>query len=79
MIAGKILKLVLPKIVDHIVKSFKLHKIEKLIDYMEKPNDADKKIEELTKENIIMESKIKSMRNDMNELKLDFQKWKKNA
>ena len=49
MIAGKILKLVLPKIVDHIVKSFKLHKIEKLIDYMEKPNDADKKIKALEK------------------------------
>ena len=49
MIAGKILKLVLPKIVDHIVKSFKLHKIEKLIDYMENPNDADKRLDKLDK------------------------------
>ena len=49
MIAGKVLKLLLPKIVDHIVKSFKLHKIEKLIDYMENPNDADNKIKALEK------------------------------
>ena len=57
MIAGKILKLVLPKIVDHIVKSFKLHKIEKLIDYMEKPNDADKKITALEKRIKIIQEK----------------------
>ena len=34
----------MPKVVDHIVKSFKLNKVLK---YVEKPNDADKKIEEL--------------------------------
>lgn len=58
MIAGKVLKLVLPKIVDHITKSFKLNKIEKLINYMEKPNDADKKIKALEKRIDKIESKI---------------------
>ena len=57
MIAGKVLKLVLPKIVEHITKSFKLNKIEKLINYMEKPNDADKKIKELEKRVKKIESK----------------------
>ena len=56
-----------------------IEKISYLVDYMEKPNEADKKIEELVKENIILESKIKNMRNEVNEMKLDFQKWKKNA
>ena len=58
MIAGKILKLLLPKIVDHIVRSFKLHKIEKLIDYMENPNDADNKIKALEKRVQKIEGKI---------------------
>ena len=58
MIAGKVLKLVLPRIVDHITKSFKLNKIEKLINYMEKPNDADKKIEALEKRIKKIEGKI---------------------
>ena len=80
LIAKQVLPLVIKPVKKWILKHFKgIEKIAYLVDYMEKPNDADKKIEELTKENIIMESKIKSMRNDMNELKLDFQKWKKNA
>ena len=80
LIAKQVLPLVIKPVKKWILKHFKgIEKIAYLVDYMEKPNDADKKIEELTKENIIMESKIKSMRNDMNELKLDFQKWKKNV
>ena len=80
LIAKQVLPLVIKPVKKWILKHFKgIEKIAYLVDYMEKPNDADKKIEELSKENIIQESKIKSMRNDMNELKLDFQKWKKNA
>ena len=80
LIAKQGLPLVIKPIKKWILKHFKgIDKIAHLVDYMEKPNEADKKIEELTKENIIQESKIKSMRNEMNELKLDFQKWKKNV
>ena len=80
LLIGKVIKKILPKILDILRQTFPgIEKISYLVDYMEKPNEADKKIEELTKENIIQESKIKSMRNEMNELKLDFQKWKKNV
>ena len=39
-----ILKLVLPKATDHIAKVFKLDKVLK---YVEQPNEADKKIKEV--------------------------------
>jgi len=80
LIAKQVLPLVKKPIKNWLLKHFKgIEKISYLVDYMEKPNEADKKIEELVKENIILESKIKNMRNEVNELKLDFQKWKKNA
>ena len=80
MIAKQVLPLVIKPVKKWILKHFKgIDKIAYLVDYMEKPNDADKKIEELIKENIIQESKIKSMRNDIDEFQLELQKWKKNA
>jgi hypothetical protein len=42
-----ILKLVIPKVLDIVVKQFKLDKMERLIEYMDSPNDADNKIEAL--------------------------------
>tara|TARA_Y100001963_G_scaffold90404_1_gene124654 strand:+ start:1119 stop:1418 length:300 start_codon:yes stop_codon:yes gene_type:complete len=47
MIPQVLLKLLLPKILDHLMKVFKL---DKLLDYMELPNDADRRIDELEKE-----------------------------
>ena len=44
MIPAKLIKLLMPKLVDHIVKSFKL---DKVLNYVEKPNDADKKIRQI--------------------------------
>ena len=80
LIAKQVLPLIKKPIKNWLLKHFKgIEKIQYLVDYMEKPNDADKKIEDLIKENIIQESKIKNMRNEINELKLDFQKWKKNV
>ena len=80
LIPKQVLPLVIKPVKKWLLKHFKgIEKISYLVDYMEKPNEADKKIEELVKENIILESKIKNMRNEVNELKLDFQKWKKNA
>ena len=43
-IAGAVLKLLLPKVTDHLMKVFKMNK---LLNYMELPNEADKKIEKL--------------------------------
>ena len=47
MIPQVVLKLVVPKILDIVIKQFKLDKMEKLIEYMDSPNDADNKIEAL--------------------------------
>tara|TARA_R100000808_G_C2074009_1_gene100376 strand:+ start:484 stop:660 length:177 start_codon:yes stop_codon:yes gene_type:complete len=53
MIPAKLIRLLMPKVVDHIVKSFKLDKVLK---YVEKPNDADKRIDAL-------ENRIKKIEN----------------
>ncbi len=47
MLPAVILKLLLPKVLDHLMKVFKL---DQLLDYMELPNDADRRIDVLEKE-----------------------------
>ena len=42
-----ILKFILPKVLDHLMKVFKL---DEMLNYMELPNDADRRIDELEKE-----------------------------
>tara|TARA_R110000823_G_scaffold192094_4_gene323775 strand:+ start:612 stop:824 length:213 start_codon:yes stop_codon:yes gene_type:complete len=44
MIPPMILKFILPKILDHLIMVFKL---DKVLDYVEKPNDLDVKLEDL--------------------------------
>ena len=63
MIIGKIakavLKLLLPDVTEHLLKIFKL---DKMLNYMELPNEADMKIEKL-------EEKIKMMAEEAGEVK----------
>ena len=47
MLPAVLLKLLLPKVLDHLMQVFKL---DKMLDYMELPNDADLKIGVLEKE-----------------------------
>ena len=42
-----ILKFILPKVLDHLMKVFKL---DEMLNYMELTNDADRRIDELEKE-----------------------------
>ena len=49
MIPAMVIKAVLPKVVKVLSKQFKLDKMERIIEYMEKPNDADIRIDELEK------------------------------
>ena len=80
MIAKQVLPLVIKPVKKWILKHFKgIDKIAHLVDYMEKPNEADIAIKELNKEYIILESQVKNQRNEINELKVELQKWKKNA
>ena len=49
MIPALVIKAVLPKVIKLVSKQFKLDKMERIIEYMEKPNDADVRIDELEK------------------------------
>ena len=49
MIPALVIKAVLPKVIKIISKQFKLDKMERIIKYMDEPNDADVRIDELEK------------------------------
>ena len=50
MIPALIISKVVPKVIDMVLKQFKgIEKIDKLVDYMEKDNEADQKIKLLEK------------------------------
>ena len=49
MIPALLIKAVLPKVLKVVSKQFKLDKMERIIKYMDEPNDADVRIDELEK------------------------------
>ena len=49
MIPALVLKAVFTKVIKIISKQFKLDKMERIIKYMDEPNDADIRIDELEK------------------------------
>ena len=58
LIIPKLVKKLLPLLLDLLMKAFPgLEKIEKLVNYMEKPNDADKEIEKL--KSLILDKDLK--------------------
>ena len=59
MIPAIVLKAVLPKVIKLVAKQFKLDKMERIIEYMDKPNDADIRIDELEKRIDKLEKQIK--------------------
>ena len=59
MIPALVLKTVLPKVVKVLSKQFKLDKMERIIKYMDEPNDADIRIDELEKKIKKLEKQIK--------------------
>ena len=68
-IAGAVLKLLLPKVTDHLMKVFKMNK---LLNYMELPNEADKKIEKLeAKIQVLLENvkEFEVIKDDINKIK----------
>ena len=64
MIIGKIakvvLKLIMPDVVEHLMKVFKL---DKVVNYMELPNEADKRLDVLEDKFDVMVSEMKDMKN----------------
>ena len=78
MIVGKIakavLKLIMPDIVEHLMKIFKM---DKLVNYMELPNEADKGVEKLKVAHEMVKGELKDMVNEVNKIKNKFEKFKK--
>ena len=65
-IAKAVLKLILPDVTEHLIKVFKL---EKIINYVELPNEADDGIKKLKVENEMVKGQLKDLTNDINKLK----------
>ena len=67
MIIGKIaqavLKLIMPNVIEHI---FKVGKLDKLLNYMELPNEADKGVLKLQDQINILTGTVKDMTKDIN-------------
>ena len=64
LIIPKLVKKLLPLLLDLLMKSFPgLEKIDRLVKYMEQPNDADKEIEKLNK--LILDKDLKMHEQDM--------------
>ena len=74
----KLIKMVAPSlttiIMEHIAKVFKM---QKLLDYMELPNDLDRGVEKLQVENEMLKSQMKDMTDSINKLNNKFDKVKK--
>tara|TARA_Y100000310_G_scaffold169246_1_gene169288 strand:+ start:406 stop:654 length:249 start_codon:yes stop_codon:yes gene_type:complete len=78
MIVGKIakavFKLIMPDIVEHMMKVFKM---DKLVNYMELPNEADRGIEKLKVAHEMVKGEMKDMTNEINKIKNILDKAKK--
>ena len=64
-LAKAVLKLVMPKILEHLIGVFKM---DKLVNYMELPNDADLRIDKL-------EEQIKLIAEDQHPPVIDLKEW----
>ena len=65
--APMILKLVMPKIMDHFMEVFKL---DQVLRYVEQPNDADIKIKSLEEQNKLLASEVGMLDNRLNQLEI---------
>ena len=59
MIPAMVIKAVLPKVVKLVAKQFNLDKMERIIKYMDEPNDADIRIDKLENRINKLEKQIK--------------------
>ena len=65
-LAKAVLKLILPDVTEHLLQVFKLNK---LINYMELPNEADRKVEKLEKQHELVTGKLKELEDITNKIK----------
>ena len=64
-LAKAVLKLIMPDILEHMMRVFKM---DKLVNYMELPNDADLRIDKL-------ESQVRMLAEDQHPPAIDLKEW----
>ena len=73
MIPALLLKKIVPKILEVIMKQFSgIEKIERLVKYMEDENETDKQVK-------LHDAALKGLATEIDEMKTDIEKWKKNG
>ena len=65
-LARAVLKIIMPDITEQLLRVFKL---DKLVDYMELPNEADRKVEKLEEKNKMITEKLKNLENMFDKVK----------
>ena len=71
-IAGAVLKLILPDVTEHLLKVFKM---DKLLNYMELPNEADRGVKLLKDEMDMVRGQLKDMAKDTHPPVIDLKEW----
>ena len=65
-----IIKAVIPKVIDMILRQFKgIEKIEKIVSYMEEENDADREIKKLKDEIALLKSGQEQLASEIDKIK----------
>ena len=69
MLQGRLVKKVIDLVMKHLMKNFALEKFDKIVDYVEKPNDLDKQIAVFQKKMNKYGKIMEQMENDIAKLK----------
>ena len=73
MIPALLLKKIVPKILEVIMKQFSgIEKIDRLVKYMEDENETDKQVK-------LHDAALKGLATEIDEMITDIEKWKKNG
>ena len=73
MIPALLLKKIVPKILEVIMKQFYgIEKIDRLVKYMEDENETDKQVK-------LHDAALKGLAGEIDDIKKELEKWKKNA
>ena len=70
MLPAMIIKAVIPKVLDMLLRQFKgIEKIEKIVRYMEEENDADREIKKLKDEIALLKSGQEQLASEIDKIK----------
>ena len=73
MLPALLLKKIVPKVLEIVLKQFSgIEKIDRLVKYMEDENETDKQVK-------LHDKTLKGLASEIDDLKSDMEKWKKNA